>query len=106
MVVKALGITAGKINSTVVFYYKKLVTVVDSLIDNSIKTIDAILSKVPKLVDDIYNIVITNLTAKNAVLVGLVYALIKNLPQAIVNPWLLVSLLVAIAVVEGSLRIR
>jgi hypothetical protein len=106
MVVKEIKTSSEKVWGVAGFYARKGIAVIDSIIDNAVKTCEAILNKVPKVVDDGYNLIIQNLTVKNLVIAVLLYILYDNAKMILGNIYLLGVILGAIAIVEGSIRVR
>lgn len=95
-----------KLIDTIKFYYAKIVRVIDSAIENVVKTIEVTLAKAPKAIEDAYNLIIANLNTKNAILLVLVYQFAVNAKAILANWILTVIWLASIAVVEGSLKIK
>ena len=106
MVVKTINQSFTKVSGVTGFYLRKVIAVVDAVIDNAVKACEAILSKVPKLIDDGYNLIIQNITIKNLIIGVLLFVLYDNAKIVLGNLYLLAVMLLAIAIVEGSLRVR
>lgn len=106
VVVKKINESVAKVWGVIGFYTRKVIAVVDAVIDNSVKTIETVLSKVPKAIDDGYNLIVGNLTVKNLILAVLLYILYTNAKLVLGNIYLLAVILAVIAIVEGSIRIR
>jgi len=85
-----------KLVATVKFYYDKLLAVVNSALDNIVKTVETFLNKIPQAIEDSYNIIIKNITAQNAAILGLVYILYINANTVFKNPVTLIAVLIAI----------
>lgn len=92
----------GKIGEIIKFYFRKVVDIIDSFINNAIKTIEAVLSKIPKAIDDLYGIIISNLNIKSLIILVLLYILFINAKVILANVWQLIIILVAILALEGS----
>lgn len=103
MVVKQ---SAEKVVGVSGFYLRKGIAVIDAIIDNTVKFCEAVLNKVPKVVDDGYNLIVQNLTVKNLIIGVLLVIFYDNAKMILGNIYLLAVILGAIAIVEGSIRVR
>ena len=87
----------NKLNETLKFYYNKLLAVVNITLDNIVKTVEVTLSKVPKAIEDLYNNIIANLNIDSAIIIVLVYTLMKHAAIILADPFKLVAILAALA---------
>ena len=56
----------NKLQETIKFYWNKLNAILDSALDNIVKTVEVVLGKVPQLIEDVYDLIKTNLTINNS----------------------------------------
>ena len=106
MAVQAIKSSGVKVAGVTGFYLRKVIAVVDSVIDNTVKACEAILNKVPKIIDDGYTLIVQNITIKNFIIVVLLNILYNNSKLIMGNLYLLAVILGAIAIIEGSIRVR
>ena len=95
-----------KLMDTLMFYYSKLVKIVDAACDTIVKTVEVTLAKVPQLISDAYDLIKNNITVQNGIAFILVYVLYENFNLLIKTPIVLISVLVAIAVITDKLKFK
>jgi len=95
-----------KIKATINFYYKKLISVIDNALDNVVNTIASILGKIPKAIDDSYNILVANLNVPNAIALAVIYTVFEKSELLIRNPLALVILLGGAAMFVDKFKVK